>query len=80
MSLIQRGGVKAFLEDDQGEVILKDFRGEDAYVGALGIIRGTPANLNIETVGDTFCFLLPSDFFIQEAAAFAKKAIKHLVN
>jgi CBS domain-containing protein len=62
--LIQRGGVKAFIEDDQGEVTLKDFRGVGAYIGALGIIRGTPANLNIETVEDTFCFLLPREIFL----------------
>ncbi len=63
--LIQRGGVKAFLEDDNGEVILKDFRGEGASIGALAIIRGTPANLNIETVEDTFCFLLPREIFLE---------------
>ncbi|MEK6202409.1 MAG: cyclic nucleotide-binding domain-containing protein [Desulfobulbaceae bacterium] len=63
--LIQRGGVKAFLEDDNGEVTLKDFRGEGAYIGALTIIRGTPANLNIETVEDTFCFLLPREIFLE---------------
>lgn len=63
--LIQRGGVKAFIEDDQGEVTLKDFRGVGAYIGALGIIRGTPANLNIETVEDTFCFLLPREIFLK---------------
>ncbi len=62
--LIQRGGVKAFLENDNGEVILKDFRGEGAYIGALAIIRGTSANLNIETVEDTFCFLLPREIFL----------------
>jgi CBS domain-containing protein len=62
--LIQRGGVKAFLEDDNGEVTLKDFRGEGASIGALAIIRGTAANLNIETVEDTFCFLLPREIFL----------------
>lgn len=62
--LIQRGGVKAFLEDDNGEEVLKDFRGEGAYFGALAIIRGTLANLNIETVEDTFCYLLPREIFL----------------
>lgn len=62
--LIQRGGVKAFLIDAQGGEVLKDYRGEGAYVGALGIIRGTRANLNIETVEDTFCFLLPREIFL----------------
>ncbi|MFH2122988.1 MAG: DUF294 nucleotidyltransferase-like domain-containing protein [Pseudomonadota bacterium] len=77
--LIQRGGVKAFLEDDNGEVTLKDFRGEGAYIGALAIIRGTPANLNIETVEDTFCFLLPREIFldlIEKQAAFAHYYLK----
>ncbi len=63
--LIQRGGVKAFLIDEKGEEILKDYRGEGAYVGALGIIRGTRANLNIETIEDTFCFLLPREIFLE---------------
>lgn len=77
--LIQRGGVKAFLEDDNGEVILKDFRGEGASVGALAIIRHTPANLNIETVEDTFCFLLPREIFldlIERQPAFAQYYLK----
>lgn len=62
--LIQKGGVKAFLINDEGEVTLKDYRGEGAYIGALGIIRGTRANLNIETVEDTFCYLLPREIFL----------------
>ncbi|MBU1231646.1 MAG: CBS domain-containing protein, partial [Proteobacteria bacterium] len=77
--LIQRGGVKAFIEDDHGEVTLKDFRGEGAYIGALGIIRGTLASLNIETVEDTFCFLLPREIFlklVQEEPSFAHYYLK----
>ncbi len=77
--LIQRGGVKAFIEDEQGEVCLKDFRGVGAYIGALGIIRGTPANLNIETVEDTFCFLLPKEIFlklVEEKPSFAHYYLK----
>ena len=62
--LIQQGGVKSFIVDDEGEVTLKDYRGEGAYVGALPLIRGTAANLDIETVEDTFCFLLPREIFL----------------
>jgi CBS domain-containing protein len=62
--LIQQGGVKTFIVDDEGEVTLKDYRGEGAYIGALGIIRDTKANLNVETVEDTFCFLLPKAIFL----------------
>ena len=63
--LIQRGGVKTFLTDNGGEVSLKDYRGEGACIGALGIIHGTHANLNVETVEDTFCFLLPREIFLE---------------
>jgi CBS domain-containing protein len=62
--LIQQGGVKSFIVDDEGEVTLKDYRGEGAYIGALPLIRGTAANLDIETVEDTFCFLLPRKIFL----------------
>jgi len=64
LHLIQRGGVKAFLTDEHGEVALKDYRGVGSNIGALGIIRGTKAHLNIETVEDTFCFLIPRDIFL----------------
>ncbi|MDF1614885.1 putative nucleotidyltransferase substrate binding domain-containing protein [Desulfurivibrio dismutans] len=63
--LIQKGGVKIYLEDDQGEVTLKDFRGEGEYFGALPIIQNTRANLNVETVEDTFCFLFTKSAFRQ---------------
>jgi CBS domain-containing protein len=62
--LIQRGGVKSFITNEEGHVTLKDYRGEGDFIGALGIIRGTKANLNIETVEDTFCFLIPREIFL----------------
>jgi CBS domain-containing protein len=64
LHLIQRGGVRAFITDEEGATVLKDYRGVGANVGALGIIRGTKANLNIETVEDTFCFLIPREVFL----------------
>ncbi len=63
--LIQKGGVRAFIVDDEGEVTLKDYRGEGSAIGALGSIRGTKANLNIETIEDTFCYLLPKEIFLE---------------
>lgn len=62
--LVQKGGMKIYLNDEEGSVTLKDFRGEGSYVGALPIIQGTKANLNVETVEDTFCFLLPKQDFL----------------
>jgi CBS domain-containing protein len=65
LHLIQRGGVKSFITDDEGEVTLKDYRGEGSTIGALAIIHGTTANLDIETVEDTFCFLVPREIFLE---------------
>lgn len=62
--LIQQGGVKSSLTNENGEVTLKDYRGEGAGIGALSIIQGTLANLDVETVEDTFCFLLPKEVFL----------------
>ncbi len=62
--LIQRGGVRAFITDEDGDIVLKDYRGVGSQIGALGIIRGTKANLNIETVEDTFCYVIPRDTFL----------------
>ncbi len=62
--LIQKGGVKLYLHDETGAVTLKDFRGEGAVFGALGIIRGAKASLNVEAVEDTFCILIDKDVFL----------------
>ncbi|SDB55225.1 CBS domain-containing protein [Desulfonatronum thiosulfatophilum] len=62
--LIQKGGVKLYLQDESGDVTLKDFRGEGNVFGALGIIRGAPASMTVETVEDTFCFLLNKKSFL----------------
>lgn len=62
--LIQKGGIKTYLKDEQGQVTLKDFRGEGEYFGALPIIQNTTANLNVETVEDTFCFLFHKEAFM----------------
>jgi CBS domain-containing protein len=77
--LISRGGVKVYLTDAEHAVTLKDFRGEGGYFGALGIIRGSRANLNVETVEDTFCYLLEGEIFldlIQTNAHFAHYYLK----
>jgi CBS domain-containing protein len=63
--LIQRGGAKAFITDAEGKEVLKDYRGVGANIGALGIITDSRANLNIEMIEDTFCFLLPREIFLK---------------
>ncbi|HIJ78945.1 MAG TPA: cyclic nucleotide-binding/CBS domain-containing protein [Deltaproteobacteria bacterium] len=68
--LIQKGGVKIYLKDEGGEILLKDFRGEGEYFGALPLIHDSKANLNVETVEDTFCFLFEKEAFLQLVRSF----------
>lgn len=63
--LIQKGGVKTYLKDQEGAITLKDFRGEGEYFGALPLIQNTTCNLNVETVEDTFCFLFIREAFME---------------
>ncbi len=63
LHIIQKGGVRSFLKNEDGEESLKDLRGEGEYFGALPLLQDTTANLNIETVEDTFCFLFPKSAF-----------------
>ncbi len=62
--IIQKGGVRSYRLDPLGNMTLKDFRGEGEHFGALPIIQNTRANLNIETLEDTFCFLFDKKDFL----------------
>ncbi len=67
--MIQKGGVKTYRLDDNDQTTLKDYRGEGEYFGALPIIQGTKANLNIETIDDTFCFIFEKQAFLNLLAS-----------
>ncbi|MBT3258561.1 MAG: CBS domain-containing protein, partial [Deltaproteobacteria bacterium] len=62
--LIQKGGVRTYRLDGLENITLKDFRGEGEHFGALPIIQNTMANLNVETLDDTFCFLFDRQDFL----------------
>ena len=62
--VIQKGGVRSYRLDGMGNMVLKDFRGEGEHFGALPIIQNTKANLNVETLDDTFCFLFHKKDFL----------------
>ena len=62
--VIQKGGVRSYRLDALGNMTLKDFRGEGEHFGVFPIIQNTRANLNIETLDDTFCFLFNKKDFL----------------
>ncbi len=79
LHIVRSGGVKVYFTDPQGAVTLKDFRGEGAYFGALGILRDSKANFSVETVEDTFCLFLPKEMFrrlLREHTSFAGYFLK----
>ncbi len=62
--LIQSGAVSKHIVDEHGVVSLLDLRGEGQFFGAHGIIQQSRANVDVETVEDTFCLLLPKKQFL----------------
>lgn len=79
--VIQKGGVRVFLRSDDGSETLVDYRGEGSSFGALALIRGSRANLNVQTVEDTFCYLFPNHVFVEligRNPAFATHYLKSL--
>jgi CBS domain-containing protein len=63
--LIQKGGVKLYLQDDAGQITLVDYRGKGAVFGALAIIRNARSSLTVEAIEDTFCFLFTKESFLK---------------
>ena len=62
--LVQKGGVKVFLRDDEGRETLLDYRSDGASVGALAMFGGGTAGFYAETVEDTFFFKMPRSVFL----------------
>ncbi|MBU1229313.1 MAG: CBS domain-containing protein [Proteobacteria bacterium] len=67
--VIQKGGVKLFVQDEAGQITLADFRGEGACVGAMALFQNAKASLSAETVEDTFFVKIPKDAFFEAAGA-----------
>lgn len=63
--LVQKGGVKVYLTGSESPRTLVDYGGEGAAFGASSLVKGRKADLNVEAVEDTFCFLLEKDLFLQ---------------
>lgn len=64
LCLIQKGGVKVYFQADDTVATLKDYGGEGAAIGALSIVRGDRADLTVEAVEDTFCFMIEKRMFL----------------
>lgn len=63
--LIQKGGVKIFSTTSDTVTTLKDFGGEGETFGALPMVKGLKADINVETLEDTFCLLIEKATFLE---------------
>lgn len=64
LCLIQKGAVKIYWTNSDSDETLKEICGEGADFGALCMVRGQKADVNVEAIEDTFCFLLHKDVFL----------------
>ncbi|MEI8183725.1 MAG: putative nucleotidyltransferase substrate binding domain-containing protein [Desulfomonile sp.] len=62
--IIQKGGVKASLRAEDQSERLVDYHGDGAQFGAVSLLSGSRAKQSVETVEDTFCFLLRKQSFL----------------
>lgn len=62
--VIQKGGVRVFHRSEDESDKLVDYHGEGAQFGAVGLLSGSKSNFTVETVEDTFCFLLKKQEFL----------------
>lgn len=77
--LIQKGGVKLFVEEAGGCSSLVDYRGDGASLGAMSLFRDERAALDAETVDDAFFIKIPKAAFfevVKDCPAIARYYLK----
>jgi len=57
--LIQKGGVRVYVEGEPGDDVVLDARSEEDYFGLISLVSGDPPRATIETLEDTICYLVP---------------------
>lgn len=56
--VVRKGAVNVTFRSEVNVESLMDFRGEGSYFGVVDIIRGAKAQVDVETLEDTFCFVI----------------------
>jgi CBS domain-containing protein len=62
--LVQKGGVRLFVRDAEGHETPIDFRGEGGFLGATALFKDGLAQLDADTVEDTFFIKLGKESFL----------------
>lgn len=61
LKIIKKGGVKVFMETEDKEEVLIDYRGESDNFGILSLISGDKARFSVVAIDDTVCYLIDKD-------------------
>lgn len=64
LHIVQQGGVRLFLINEEGVETNVDYRGEGATLGAMALFRDGRPSVNVETVEDTFFLVLRKETFL----------------
>jgi len=61
LHLVKRGEVKVFVQDEQGDEILIDYRGDGDSFGFVSLLSGDKSRANVVALQDTVCYVLPKE-------------------
>lgn len=67
LMLIERGAARLYRRESEDESTLVDYRGEGGLIGVASILSKSKASHSVETVEDTFCFLINKEQFLEFA-------------
>ena len=63
--VIEKGAVRIYKHEADGKVTLADYRGEGCLFGVSAIVSRENSPFTVETLEDTFCFLLDQARFLE---------------
>ena len=62
--IIKKGGVKVYVESDQGTETIIDYRSEGEQFGILSLVGGDRSRANVVAFEDTIAYLIPRDVIL----------------
>jgi CBS domain-containing protein len=64
LRVIKKGGVKVFMETEDSEEVIIDYREEGDTFGFLSLISRDKARANVKAVDDTICYLMDKEMVL----------------
>ena len=64
LGIIKKGGVKIFVELDENEETVIDFRSKGDSFGYLSLFSSDKSRTNIVAIEDTICYMVPKEIIL----------------